>query len=360
MRIIEEEQLDFDDVLIRPKRSKLPSRDPTKGGPNLIRMMTLPNSGIEYEGIPIMASNMDGVGTFSVAEVLGRHQLFTVLRKHYTYEDWMKAATTKELNWDHLAISTGTNAIFDNNAPDYQTLQLVMGTFPVKYICIDVANGYQNNFERFVERIRKEYPDKGLIVGNVCTSEMTEQLIHNCGADIVKLGIGPGSACTTRIHTGVGNPQLSTIIECADAAHGVKGRVIADGGCKNSGDVAKAFCAGGDFVMLGGMLAFHDECEQLIDPQGNLTFYGMASQLAMNTHGARKDGYRSPEGKAVTKKAKGPIEATVQKLLGRLGSTCSYIGAEEMREMTKRATFVKVRRTHNVVFGEEDESIGIG
>jgi GMP reductase len=225
--------------------------------------------------------------------------------------------------------------------------------YPIRYICIDVANGYQVNFEKFVEQVRTAFPKHGLIAGNVCTYEMAERLVHNLGVDIVKLGIGPGSSCTTRIHTGVGNPQLSTIIECADAAHGVNGRVIADGGCRTSGDIAKAFCAGADFVMLGGMLAFHDESEIEADENGMLEFYGMSSDRAMEMHGSRKDGYRSPEGKAISRLSRGPVEYTVQDILGRLGSSCTYIGAKEIREMTIRATFAKVRRTHNTVFGDE-------
>ncbi len=129
----------------------------------------------------------------------------------------------------------------------------------IRYVCIDVANGYTESFVGFVAKFREAYPRITVMAGNVVTGEMTEELILS-GADIVKVGIGPGSVCTTRSMTGVGYPQLSAVIECADAAHGLGGRICADGGCTTPGDVAKAFGGGADFVMLGGMLAGHDEC----------------------------------------------------------------------------------------------------
>ena len=356
MRIETDIKLDFDDVLICPKRSQLTTRDPNKGGPTLYREFTFKHSKLHYRGVPIMASNMDGVGTFSMARALKEFDMFTVLRKHYTYEDWKKefdkdyeAAAGERLSRDHIAICTGTNAIHDDSAEDYATLKRVIDIYAPRYLCIDVANGYQENFADFVKRMRDEFPTTTIIAGNVVTYEMTEQLILS-GADIVKVGIGPGSVCTTRTVTGVGYPQLSAIIECADAAHGLDGHVIADGGCREPGDVAKAFAAGADFVMLGGMLAAHDESEYKKGFTKYVPFYGMASDEAMLKHGTRKDGYRGPEGKKVLLEPRGPVKDTVENILGGVRSACTYVGARRLKDLSKRTTFVLVNQTHNRVF----------
>ena len=344
MHIESSPRLDYADVLIKPKRSRLNSRSDV----DITRKFKFPHSGGTWSGIPIMASNMDGVGTFSMARTLQRHKMLTVIRKHYTYEQWANASF--DLLWDYTVVSSGTNAIFDPEADDYMMLKRLCEDFPVQHICIDVANGYQQNFIDFCRRMRDEFPDKTLIAGNVCTPEVVEELIMNSGVDVVKVGIGPGSVCTTRIVTGIGMPQLSAVMECADAAHQAGGMIIADGGCNTSGDVMKAFGGGADFVMLGGMLAFHDEGEYE-DPL-NPTFYGMSSEDARERHGARKDGYRTAEGKAVAKKSRGPAEETVTQILGGVRSGCTYIGASKLKQVSKRTTFVQVFRTHNTVFGD--------
>ena len=279
MRIETEIKLDFSDVLLKPKRSTLPSR----------KDVELERDFSFWKGIPIMASNMDGVGTFSMARALQEYNMLTMIKKQYSFREWKTAMNEGSFHClSNIAVSTGTNAIWNNDAEDYKTMKLVLEEWTeIKFVCIDVANGYQQNFVDFVSRVREELPDKIIIAGNVITGEMTEQLIIS-GADIIKCGIGPGSVCTTRTMTGVGVPQLSGIIECADAAHGLGGHIIADGGCIFPGDVAKAFGAGADFVMLGGMMAFHDESElKLVD--GKYEFYGMSSNRARDIHGAIKD-----------------------------------------------------------------------
>lgn len=341
MRIETEIKLDFSDVLLKPKRSTLPSR----------KDVELERDFSFWKGIPIMASNMDGVGTFSMARSLQEYNMITVIKKHYTFRQW-KIAMSEGLSLSNIAVSTGTNAIWDNHARDYITAKAVLKEWPdVKFICIDVANGYQQNFVDFVSRVREELPDKIIIAGNVITGEMTEQLIIS-GANIVKCGIGPGSVCTTRTMTGVGVPQLSGIIECADAAHGLGGHIIADGGCVVPGDVAKAFGAGADFVMLGGMLAFHDESEMKL-MNGKYEFYGMSSNRAKDIHGARKDGYKDSEGKVVKLESKGSVNNTIEEMLGGLRGTCAYIGAKRIKDMPKCATFVMVNNQYNRIYGSE-------
>jgi GMP reductase len=285
-----------------------------------------------------------------MAKVLQDNKMITVLRKHYSLDDW-KTAIGDGVKMKYLSVYTGTGVIWDEDAPDYATMKAVLEKYPdVPFICVDVANGYHENYADFIGRLRDQYPDKTIIAGNVITAEMTEELILK-GADIVKCGIGPGSVCTTRLMTGVGVPQLSGIIECADAANGVGGHVIADGGCVYPGDVAKAFGAGAHFVMLGGMLAGHDESEgEIIN--GKVTFYGMSSDAAMAKHGRRKDGYRGAEGKVVQIPHKGSVDGTITEILGGVRSACTYIGAKRLKDMPKCATFVQVNNQVNNVYGK--------
>ena len=342
MRIEQDIKLDYKDVLFKPKRSKLESRRDV----DLTRTFKF-HYGNEWTGVPIMSSNMDGVGTFAMAKVLQNHKMITVMRKHYSVDDWTKNA--KGVKMKYLSVCTGTGVIWDPDAPDYATMKAVLAMYPdIKFITVDVANAYHENYADFISRVRDEYPDKTIIAGNVISAEMTEELIIK-GADIVKCGIGPGSVCTTRLMTGVGVPQLSGIIECADAANGIGGHIIADGGCVYPGDVAKAFGAGAHFVMLGGMLAGHDESEGEV-VNGKIQFYGMSSDAAMATHGTRKDGYRGAEGKVVQLPHKGPVDPTVIEILGGVRSTCTYIGAKRIKDMPKCTTFVRCTQQVNQVF----------
>jgi GMP reductase len=338
MHIENEVKLDFKDVLIRPKRSTLASRKEV----SLNRTYQFKHSGQEWTGVPIMASNMDGVGTFKVAEALHYHRMFTCLVKSYDPTDWDRLFT--RIGTDYLAVSTGIG----HN--DLNKLVSILELIPaIRFICIDVANGYSEHFGDFVAEIRKQYPKHTIIAGNVVTADMTQELILR-GADIVKVGIGPGSVCTTRIQTGVGYPQLSAIIECADAAHGLGGHIIADGGCTCPGDVAKAFGAGADFVMLGSMLAGTDQGGgRVLEDNGKqiVEFYGMSSDTAMNKHHGGVAEYRSSEGRTVTIPYKGDINTVVKDILGGLRSTCTYVGAPTLKQLSKCTTFIRVNRQIN-------------
>jgi len=367
MRIKPDIKLDYRDVLLEPKRSDLTSRKDVV----MEREFKFLHSQKTFKGIPVMAANMDGVGTFEMAKVLQDHRMITVLRKHYTEQDWEKAIGNG-VKLKYVSVCTGTGKIWSEEAQDYSTMKRVIANFPdIPFITIDVANGYHQNFIDFVKKVRDEFPDKTIIAGNVITAGAVEELILS-GADIVKCGIGPGSVCTTRLMTGVGVPQFSGMIECADAAHGLGGQVIADGGCVYPGDVAKSFAAGSDFVMLGGMLAGHDEGGGKVvtkhtatggaykTPEGTfiphfkeqnfIQFYGMSSDAAMATHGSRKDGYRGAEGKVVQLPYKGPVSATLTEILGGIRSACTYIGAKRIKDMPKCATFVQVNKQVNEVF----------
>ena len=350
MRLDNEIKLDYKDVLLKPKRSTLSSRRDVE----MTRSFTFKNSGETYECCPILASNMDGVGTFSMAKVIQEYKMMTTITKTTTIEQWRKAVG-EGIKLKYLSVCTGTGKLWDNDAEDYNTMQQVLKSFPdVKFITIDVANGYHTNFSDFVGAVREDYPDKTIIAGNVVTAEMTEELIIQ-GADVVKVGIGPGSVCTTRTMAGVGVPQFSAVMECADAANGVGGHIIADGGCNMPGDIAKAFGAGAHFVMLGGMLAGHNESE-VQSKDGKREFYGMSSDRAREVHGKRKDGYRGNEGRSIILPDRGPVKETIEDLLGGVRSSCTYIGARRLKDIPKCASFVRCNQPLNTVFETYDNN----
>jgi len=327
MRIIDDTKLDFDDVLISPKRSQLTSRKDA----DLTRKFTFKHSSDIWTGIPIVASNMDHTGTIAMCHVLMEYPMLTALCKFVESSEW---------GWNENIMRT----VGLDNDLEFQT---------PKWICIDIANGYTERFFTYVEKVREMHLDAIIVAGNVCTPEATEQIIL-AGADIVKIGIGPGSVCTTRKMTGVGYPQLSCIIECGDAAHGLGGHVMSDGGCVSPGDIAKAFGAGADFVMLGGMLAGHWECEhdEEEDPEvsGTMTFYGMSSEEAQIKYYGEKQSYRASEGKKVQVPYKGNVKDTMDEILGGLRSACTYAGAKNLKSLPKCTTFVKVNRQLNEVY----------
>uniref|UniRef100_A0A6C0CQA5 GMP reductase n=1 Tax=viral metagenome TaxID=1070528 RepID=A0A6C0CQA5_9ZZZZ len=337
MKIEADTKLDFIDVLIRPKRSTLCSRSEV----SMEKTLTFPNSNQSWTGVPIIAANMDTVGTFEMYRELSKHKLLTCLSKHYDVEDY-----PMDLNKEYYMVSTGINE------HDWEKLVKVVEKISPKFICVDVANGYMSKLVTFVKRIRTQWPNMIIACGNVVSREMVEELIINGGADIVKVGIGSGSVCTTRIQTGVGMPQLSAVAECADAAHGINGTIISDGGVTCPGDVAKAFGGGADFVMLGSMLAGHRESAgDLIEENGKQykVFYGMSSSTAMNKYHGGVAKYRSSEGKTVKLRYKGPVENTVNDILGGVRSTCTYIGAKRVKDIPKCCTFVRVNRQVNTI-----------
>jgi GMP reductase len=343
MRIEEELKLDFKDVLIRPKRSTLTSRSEV----DISRDFTFHHSGQKYHGIPIIAANMDTVGTFEMALALANHGLATAL--HNYYDDSALVAFFR-------ALPTTATVLYSMGITkaDYEKFHRVKAAAGdvIQTVCVDVANGYTKAFVDFLHKLRSAYPRITIMAGNVVTGEMTEELILD-GADIVKVGIGPGSVCTTRKMAGVGYPQLSAVIECADAAHGLGGLICADGGCTSPGDLAKAFGGGADFVMLGGMLAGHRECmTETVDVDGSrkVPFYGMSSRLAMDKYAGGVANYRASEGKAVLLDYRGPVEATLQDILGGVRSACTYVGARKLKELSKRTTFIRVARQLNEVF----------
>ncbi len=336
MRIDNDPKLDFDDVLIRPKRSEAPSRATII----LERDYKFLNSQATWRGIPIVASNMDTVGTMAMADALGP-KMMTGLHKYYSEASLVEFFKSEP----HRESSIFTLGIKDD---EFDKLQSVKSLADLRFVCVDAANGYTKYFVERVERIRELYPEVTIMAGNVATPEMVQELLISGAADIVKIGIGPGSVCTTRMITGVGYPQLSAIIECADAAHGLRGHVCADGGCRWPGDIVKAFAAGADFVMLGGMLAGHDECDgDWIVRDGKrigMSFYGMSSQRALDKYAGGRRDYRASEGKETMVPYKGAVKETLQEITGGIRSACAYVGATRLKDLSKCTTFVICRR----------------
>jgi GMP reductase len=342
MRIEYDVKLDFRDVLIRPKRSVLK----TRADVSLEREFRFKHTQTSWQGIPIIAANMDHTGTFKMAKALSDHHLLTALDKFLALDDWKHFSKEHHKSLSSCFVTVGIAEV------DFEKLEKITQAVEISFICLDVANGYTERFVSCLERLREQYPKTVIMAGNVVTGEMVEELILS-GADIVKIGIGPGSVCTTREKTGVGYPQLSAIIECADAAHGLGGQVCADGGCVTPGDVAKAFAAGSDFVMLGGMFAGHDESlGEVIEENGKKfkRFYGMSSAEAMEKHHGSVADYRASEGRSVNVPYRGPVKNTVLDILGGIRSTCTYVGAHRLKELSKRTTFIRVTRQLNEVF----------
>ncbi len=355
-RIDLQPKLDFSQVLITPKRSTLRSRSEVL----LERTFTFKN-GQTWTGIPIMCANMSTTGTFEVYDELSKHRMITALHKFYDYADYARHIQQCDkngtsLNPDYFMVSTGISDA------DYEKLENLCNLIPIKWICIDIANGYIPTLLAFCKKVRQAFPDKIIVAGNVATPDMVNTLCLEGDVDVVKCGIGPGSACTTRLKTGVGMPQLSCIMDCGDAAHGVGKYIVGDGGITCPGDLSKAFCGGADFVMMGGVFAGHDEnpgeiIEKVLSYPGQPNrlqkyklFYGMSSTHAMMKFYGKKNNYRSSEGKVVEIPYKGALSETVEDYLGGVRSTCTYIGARCLKHMPKCTTFVLVGQQLNNVF----------
>ena len=337
--------LDFRDVLIKPQPSSIASRSKV----DLRRTINFKSRGIVWDGVPIIAANMDTIGTFDVYDILSEHGIVTAFHKFYSVEDYLIRYAYKPFDPRYFMISTG---ISDD---DFEKLYSILNEIECHWICIDIANGYLSQLVAFCKKVREAFPNKIIVAGNVATAVGVENLIQEGGVDVVKIGIGPGSACTTRLKTGVGVPQLSAIMECAEAAHKLGGFVIGDGGITCAGDLAKAFAAGGDFTMIGGLFGGHDENPgEIIEDESNgkkyKMFYGMSSKTAMDKHYGGKASYRSSEGRCVKIPYRGPLSDTIEDLLGGVRSTCTYLGADKIEKMPKVAVFQLVHQQLNTMY----------
>jgi GMP reductase len=341
MRIQEDVKLDYQNVLLRPKRSTLKSRKDVI----LERSFSFYHSPKKWTGIPIMTANMASCGTFQMAKILSKYKMITTFHKYYSIKEYQKFFKTFN-DPDYICYTLGIREEDLKKLKEMKEKKLLE---KFSFICLDVPNGYLQNFLEVIKEIRKICPQHILIAGNVVTNEITEEIIL-AGADIVKIGIGPGSACTTRKMTGVGYPQLSAVIECSDSAHGIAnqkgvGRIIADGGQQHISDVAKAFCGGADFNMMGSLFSgFKQSGGKTIIKNGKKfkEYFGSSSNKAMKEFYGQKEDHRASEGRYTLIPYKGDLHDFIQDLLGSLRSTATYIGARQLKEFSKRATFLKV------------------
>ncbi len=354
MRILDDVKLDYQDVLLRPKRSTLMSRKDVL----LERSFTFYHSPKKWTGIPIMTANMATCGTFEMARIFSKYKMITTFHKYYTVKEYKNFFKTFH-HPDYICYTLG---IRDRDLKQLKLMKKNGLLDEFSFICLDVPNGYLQNFLETIKEVRKICPKHILIAGNVVTNEMTEEIIL-AGADIVKIGIGPGSVCTTRRMTGVGYPQLSAVIECADSAHGVAnergvGRIIADGGQQHTSDIAKAFCGGADFNMCGSLFSgFEQSGGETIEKDGKKykEYFGSSSNKALKEHYGKKEIHRASEGRYVLMPHKGDILEFIQDMMGSLRSTATYIGARQLKEFPKRATFIKVNRQLNTNLEQFDE-----
>tara|TARA_A100001037_G_C15033283_1_gene582008 strand:+ start:120 stop:1133 length:1014 start_codon:yes stop_codon:yes gene_type:complete len=330
-----EKKLNFKDVLIVPKSSKINSRKDVV----LDTKILFPASGISWTGVPIMASNMDNVGTFEMGFALQNFHMTNAVSKFYNKDAWVKSISNG-LDLEFNFITFGLQEISEIDEIISYILQKT--NKKIKTIVFDIPNGYIEKFSKIISEARKEFPKLGIIAGNVVTSEGV-RLLMDSGADGVKVGIGSGGVCDTTETTGIGYPQLSAAIDCSLEVKKYNGFIVSDGGVKITGDISKAFAAGSGFVMLGSLLAAHKESMAPIIRKDNKNFrelYGMSSTQAMTKHYGGVADYRTSEGKSILVEDRGPVKNTLNKILGALRSTCTYINAKNIGEIHENSSFI--------------------
>lgn len=364
MKIIQDVKLDFDDVLIVPQRSILNSRSEI----NLERTFNFYHSPRIWTGVPIMCANMSFC-SFSMAKELARHKMIACLHKYHSVEELSNYFHQHPENINYTFISIGYKKSDLSYLLEFKNNNNIQPN-----ICIDVPNGHMDAFVKYCRKVRDHFPESIIMAGNVTNTSSTQELIIYGGVDIVKTGIGGGSACTTRFITGCGVPQLSCCLENSYIAHGLQngekrlGLICSDGGHKTVGDVCKALCAGADFVMLGGYFAGSDPCEGEWElggdystevgsnkkTKGRFTYYGMSTHHSQDLFEDGKKNYRASEGTKITVQYKGSLDYIVQELLGGIRSCCCYIGADCIKHMSRCGQFCRVNQLHsnkNPVFG---------
>ena len=338
-----ENKLDYSDVLIVPQTSNVKSRKDVS-----LEVETTFRCGSSWRGVPIMAANMTTVGTHNMALVLSEYGVVTCLKKGGEYySNFVTSYPEKE---KYVSLSLG----LDSSSKLFVDSAVLNDP---TFVCIDVANGYMTEFHNFTRKVREKWPKSILIAGNVVTPEGVEAL-SLAGADLVKVGIGSGSMCLTRRVAGVGYPQLSAVLECAQIAEALGIGIVSDGGIIYPGDFAKSFIAGAAFVMAGGMFAGHDECGGEIKhgEHGELRMlhYGMSSKTANEKYNGGLSDYRASEGRTVEVPYRGSVRNTIQEIFGGLRSACSYVGAFNLPSLYEHGKLVKVNRTINNIFEDHE------
>lgn len=368
-KFISEMQLDFKDVLIQPRKSHLSSRSEV----NLVQHYKFKHSKQTYTGVPVIVANMDTTGTMNMAKEMAKHQTMCALHKHYSLKDlqnfFSSIDSSNQVDVDliaqnkhHLQHTFYSMGIVASDLKKFEEIVAKVGIFDeskphlggVRAVCIDVANGYMEALVKFCQELRKTHTNLIIMAGNVVDSQMTHELLERGMVDIVKVGIGSGSVCQTRVVAGVGRPQFSAILECQSVADNLGGYIVSDGGVTCIADFSKAFAVGCFGVMSGGMFSGHSECEQEVvekDGQQFIAFYGMSSTQAMNKYSNGVANYRASEGKLVHIPFKGSVNQTIEGILGGVRSAHTYVGAKNMKEFAQKAHFYRVSQEVNEIYG---------
>lgn len=330
-------KFDFADVLLAPSLIDASNTEvKSRADVSLEVTYQFPHSETTYTGVPIIAANMDNIGTFKVHDVFSRNNMCVALTKTTTIEQW-------KMHFDRNLLPNNNTAMVSIGLADsdLDMLSEIVKHTPVKFICMDVANGYLPAFARQIEKVRKLYPKMIIVAGNVVTPDAIE-VLHRAGADCYKVGIGSGSVCSTRLIAGTGFPQLSALMECYDKVYELGGHMVSDGGCTNAGDFAKALVTS-SFVMSGGFFAGYNET--------GTTLYGMSSTKAMNIHQGGVAKHRTSEGHEINlPKSNGPLQDRIDQLLGGLRSACTYQNVNNLIDFKQKASFVRVNQHHNTMF----------
>jgi len=319
------ETLSYDDVLLEPQYSDIRTRKECSLESHLSDKIKLKT--------PFMASPMDTVSGQELAEEISRLGGVAVIHRYSTVEQQATVIRLLKLNsTQYVGAAIGASGDFLERAHE-----LIKNN--VDFICIDVAHGHHIMVKEAIMTLRDHYgPSIHIMAGNVATAEAFSDL-ESWGADSIRVNVGTGAICSTRIQTGHGIPSITSIMDCAAIAKTAK--LIADGGIKNSGDIVKALAAGADFVMAGSLFAGTDEAPgELVEVNGSKrkVYRGMASREAQNSWRGNSS---SPEGISTTVPAKGPLKNVFDDLVGGVQSGLSYTGARTIKELQQKAVFVK-------------------
>ena len=362
-QILSEVYLDYSDILIRPKMGiNLNSRKDV----NLQRLFKFKH-GQTRTGLGVFNANMATVGNFVIAKKLLLKGMFATIHKHYTMDEiggFITSARQENIPLDNLFITIGLKNI-DDEIQKLKDLESKYDWKSPRNICIDAPNFYIQKALDVLSRVRADFPDAVIMAGNIASGDICLKLLDY--ADIIKCGIGSGSACLTRKQTGCGTPMVSLILECADIAHSVGGHICADGGIVDVGDICKALCLNADFVMAGGMFAGTDEAEgdviekhyetsEIIDGKPVIQtkyfkqYYGMSSEYANNKFAGGMGNYKTSEGRELLIPYTGALDKILQDITGGIASCCTYIGATSVKHLSKCATIIQVHNQLNKVF----------
>jgi len=333
--MLDDIKLDFDDVLIKPRKSIVPL---TRKSVNI----EIP--WLDKTAHPVVIANMPSTGTYEIAKHMTPMKVFTFIHKEYKVHEHRENLSVME-DRSYIAITSGVR---DKDV--MRTIEIISGFEDIGMINVDIANVYANvsGMIKAIKTFKEHFPNILLCAGNICDKDLMQTLV-DAGADYIKVGVGSGAACITRTEVGVGIPQWSAVRECYEESQKTGCRIISDGGCVTAGDVCKAIAAGADMVMIAGMVSSCYECSNMveIDGQQYVNLYGLGSTKQYNIHTISEQEYRPNEGRDLMIPAKGHIKDIINQILGGLRSVCTYVGVSHITQLSSHAEFIVVNNTHN-------------